>query len=101
MRALLIAALSLFCLSGCTSLETQRKLYLAEHPDLASYKVDAMLRTPAAAVLGMTLEEVKLVLGPRIYREASYSDGITVYRSGLSVLLYFRQGQLSYWSEYR
>lgn len=101
MKALLLAALSLVCLSGCVSLEEKRALYMEAHPDLAGYKVDAMKRTPAAAVPGMTLEEVKLVLGPRIYRRASYSDGTTVYRSGSSVLLYFREGQLSYWSSYR
>lgn len=101
MRSLLFVLFALFCLSGCVSLEEKRALYLEENPNLAGYKVDAMKRTPAAAVPGMTLEEVKLVLGPRIYRRASYSDGTTVYRSGSSVLLYFRQGQLSYWSSYR
>lgn len=101
MKALLLVALfALFSLSGCVSLKEKRALYMEAHPDLAGYKVDALLKTPAEAVPGMTVEEVKLVLG--IYRRANHSDGTTVYRSVLgNVLLYFDRGQLSYWSNFR
>lgn len=102
MKSLLFALFALFCLSGCVSLEEKRALYIKENPELTSYKAQALASTPARAVPGMTLEEVKLVLGPsRFYRTASYSDGTTVYRKGMNLVLYFRQGQLSYWSDYR
>ncbi len=101
MRTLLFVLFALFSLSGCVSLEEKRALYLEENPDLTSYKAQALASTPARAVPGMTLEEVKLVLGPSLYRTASYSDGITVYRKGINLVLYFKRGQLSYWSNYR
>lgn len=103
MRALLFCLFALFslsALSGCTSLNTKRALYIETHPELAGYKVDALSATPAEAVPGMTLEEVKLVLSG-ISSHASYSDGTTVYRQGYDLLLYFDRGQLSYWSDYR
>lgn len=98
MKTLTLFALLLTC--GCTSLATLRYEYVDAHPDLIKYKREALLGDPARAVPGMTVEEVKLVLGNTLYRTARYSDGFEVWEKGANLVLYFERGQLSHWTDY-